>query len=329
MYNFSVVLNVVKDRIKRKMRSFLGISNENFVTRKEFNKTNKLVETHQEYLNNIYAFHDLQPNKYLSTVQELCYQFMLFFDNVCRKHDIEYWMNYGTLLGAYRHGGLIPWDDDLDVAMMREDYIRFMDVIQDEIDACGLEHVKPHLKVDKHNDKSVRWLQLSYYYPVFKGKLIGVDVYPYDFLKDYDGRDIENDYVLFSKDYYHNPDDHELEESVYEFYEKFNCTLEKDTHFIPGLEDCRNNLRRFSVYKFAIIKTDDVFQLRKMMFGGYELPAPNNAREYLISIYGNKFLQIPRKIRDHNRLNKFRRQENIMEILEECVELLKKANERY
>ena len=322
-------VTLVKNKIKRKIRSLLGVTNENFVSRKEFNKTNRLVETHQDYINNIYAFHNLQPNKYLSTMQELCYQFMLFFDNVCRKYDIEYWMDYGTLLGAYRHSGLIPWDDDLDVGMMRADYIRFIDVVQDEIDACGLDHIKAHLKVDKHDRKSVRWFQLSYYYPIFNGKFIGLDIYPYDFLKDYDGRDLENDYMLFSKEYYHNPDDHELEETVYEFYEKFNCTLEKDTHIIPGVEDSRNNLRKFSVYKFDIVETEKVFPLTRMMFGGYEFMAPNNTRQYLIDIYGKKFLQIPRKIRDHNRLNKFRRQENIIEILEECVELLKKANERY
>lgn len=78
------MLILVKEKIKRKMFSALGVSKDDFVTRKEFNKTKKLVDTHQDFLNNIYAFHKLEPNDYLSNMQELCYELMLFFDNVCK-----------------------------------------------------------------------------------------------------------------------------------------------------------------------------------------------------------------------------------------------------
>ena len=44
------------------------------------------------------------------------------FDEVCRKHGLHYSLAYGTLLGAIRHQGIIPWDDDVDVFMLREDY---------------------------------------------------------------------------------------------------------------------------------------------------------------------------------------------------------------
>ena len=49
-------------------------------------------------------------------------------DQVCREYNIAYWLDSGTVLGARRHGGFIPWDDDIDLGMPRDDYERFLDV---------------------------------------------------------------------------------------------------------------------------------------------------------------------------------------------------------
>ena len=52
---------------------------------------------------------------------------------ICDKHNIRYFIVAGTLLGAIRHGGFIPWDDDMDIAMLRPDYERFIEVAKTEL----------------------------------------------------------------------------------------------------------------------------------------------------------------------------------------------------
>ena len=52
-------------------------------------------------------------------------EMLKYIDKICHEHSITYWMDFGTLLGAVRHGGFIPWDDDTDICMPIEDYERF------------------------------------------------------------------------------------------------------------------------------------------------------------------------------------------------------------
>src|SRR4028118_1460533 len=55
------------------------------------------------------------------------------FDGICKKHNIDYWLVWGTLLGARRHGGFIPWDDDLDVAVLQSDYKKLLTILEKEL----------------------------------------------------------------------------------------------------------------------------------------------------------------------------------------------------
>ena len=64
--------------------------------------------------------------------QAVLLELLVEFDRVCKKHNIHYMLFAGSALGAVRHHGFIPWDDDLDVALLREDYDRLMSLNQSE-----------------------------------------------------------------------------------------------------------------------------------------------------------------------------------------------------
>lgn len=68
-------------------------------------------------------------------------------DRVCREHGIAYFLDSGTLLGARRHGGFIPWDDDIDLGMPRDDYERFLAVAPE---ALGHRYVVTRPETNPH-----------------------------------------------------------------------------------------------------------------------------------------------------------------------------------
>ena len=61
----------------------------------------------------------------LRQVQLATIRMLIAFDKVCRKHGIKYWLWRGALLGAFRHKAFIPWDNELDIGIMKEDYEKF------------------------------------------------------------------------------------------------------------------------------------------------------------------------------------------------------------
>jgi lipopolysaccharide cholinephosphotransferase len=115
-------------------------------------------------------------------VRKVQLEVLAALDRHCREHGLTYYLGYGTLLGAVRHGGFIPWDDDVDVMMPRDDYERLVDTFA----AAAPTHLSlgsqrtqagwplPYAKVS--DDRTV--LVEPFEVPVAMG--VNVDVFPLD-----------------------------------------------------------------------------------------------------------------------------------------------------
>lgn len=74
-------------------------------------------------------------------------------DTICRKHGITYFADWGTILGTVRHGGYVPWDDDMDICMKREDYTRFKEAAKTEL--------PKDFRIHDYEHQEDHWLFLS------------------------------------------------------------------------------------------------------------------------------------------------------------------------
>ena len=71
---------------------------------------------------------------YKKDLQLKILEIVKYIDKLCKKHNIEYYIIYGSTLGAIRHKGFIPWDDDFDIGMTYENYLKFIEVCDNELD---------------------------------------------------------------------------------------------------------------------------------------------------------------------------------------------------
>lgn len=94
---------------------------------------------------------EIMPRDDLRRLQLIELDILLELDRICRENDIQYYISAGTLLGAVRHKGFIPWDDDLDVYMYRGEYEKFCEVCKTKM------NTEKYFLQNAETDQAYRW----------------------------------------------------------------------------------------------------------------------------------------------------------------------------
>ena len=222
-------------------------------------------------------------------------------DGICRQHHIDYWVDAGTLLGAVRHGGFIPWDDDIDIAMDVADLPRFERCAMADL-PNGLVLQSPHTDPDaKEPIIKIRDLNSIYIEPGddFIGqsaKGIFVDIFPFERYPDLSAPRLHNWAKGISKStsilhHLHRYSMRSLAEWLW-FGSKLLC-LRALMATAKCCLPCHRYANSPTVNGYGISHLyTDVFPLSTIEFEGKRFPAPHDVDRYLQNIYGD-YMQIP------------------------------------
>lgn len=137
-------------------------------------------------------------------VHYIILRMLKIIDLVCKKHQIDYWLEYGTLLGAIRHKGFIPWDHEADIGMLRVDYIKFKQIIQDILPDDLFFQTSETDPFYKSGDIIEAKIRDRYsHYPGFEEfgwqNGIQIDIFVYDLYENWDNCIVNGFELIYSK----------------------------------------------------------------------------------------------------------------------------------
>lgn len=245
---------------------------------------------------------DLMSNK---EIKECIAQILSDFADFCNKNDLHYQLTAGTLLGAIRHKGFIPWDDDIDVAMPREDYDRLHKIlkttkIKPNYEICSLlagNSDYPFAKIVDTNTKIVN----------ANNNLLNhlwIDIFPIDGVSNEQAKDIIKEskkttiwLKLLCKSA-KNLKYYGLKETLIVLsahIKKPNYYADKLDKFARQhkIDDCEYvaEIAWGSIYR--CMKKDIYFTLTDTEFEGRMYKAPKNYDTFLKVFYGDDYMQLP------------------------------------
>ncbi len=124
----------------------------------------------------------------LTDIQNVSIEILGVIDEFCTKNDIMYSLGYGALIGAIRHKGFIPWDDDIDIIMDRANYTKFISLFNDY---KGYRLYAPELHNCYHAISRVCEMKNTLVWKYYKWNNetngVWVDIFPYDYIPTRDG----------------------------------------------------------------------------------------------------------------------------------------------
>ena len=310
----------IKQLEKKHNNNFKKLNNE-------LKHSNNILTSYNSLFNTLFLDYEFEPNLLLKNTFTLCQELLNLVDNVCKKYDLEYWLD--------RHDGFIPWDDDMDIGMMREDYDKFIEIFEEELKTYNIDNdITFNIKrfyngVENHIDIFAKIIynpndeiKDNMIYNSDKMMFAGLDIFPYDYIKN--PRDnIEDKFqdfkTEFYMDLYNNIDKKEI---FKKYYNVLGLSYKREDFIIPGIEGTWGG----SLYEFDVLETSKIFPLDTISFEGRDYPCPNDCNYYLEAIYGENYMNIPPKIRNHSRQDSLRNVDNVYDKFEEYIKKLQNVN---
>ncbi|MDE6632814.1 MAG: LicD family protein [Muribaculaceae bacterium] len=247
-------------------------------------------------------------NDTLRHLQSVLLQIIVKIDELCLKHNITYYLNGGNALGAIRHNGFIPWDDDFDIMMKSEDYKKFLTICRRELDpkvwyiqeawvdwpGCFSKiRLKNTYLKDIGEWEGIQYENRGIYIDVFE--IINAPSSKILKLSQYVGAKILNSYSLLQKGYI---TDSFLKKTAIIFSKilnnKFIFQLVKSSVFRYNKKDSKELAHFFGMSRFHNAFYDkEVFDIPYYhQYEDIKLPLPTKYDTYLKQSFGN-YMQLP------------------------------------